>query len=373
MIVTSNRNIYTDGTRKVILHKSEFVEAIAGLRSYHIGNIGKQHDLRNFSEEFEKLEENVKYSIRKYGEVYAGWLLIMDIATYISRKYYENTGETYIGFEKAMEEYDKIDLKDFLYIFLGMPALGYELEDAERWLKNVESMSSKDIKTIGQYISQGNVKIFIRNIKELKEDLKELLYIYWKNIFKDVWKNIESSVDKTIDSARNECTMLGDVPQYLANVHKDIKVAKGNIYIQKEVPYSIKLEEIKNIHLFPSAFSGEELLIDISKDSLIIYYNLNLNDTKQVGEDGKRLCKIFKILGDDTRLKIAKILWGSPTTTQYIASMLGMAPSTVSSHLKVMHDAGLVTNKAVKKYVYYEVNQEMLAELGSDLVNYLKK
>lgn len=373
MIITKNNNIYSDGAKEIVLHKSELVEMIAGLHSLQIGNDEKLHSLRVFDAKFKELDETVKYSLKKYGEAYADWLLIMDIATYLSCEYYEATGETYLSFETAMEEYDKLDIITYMYIFLGMPALGYEKEDAERWINDTDSMSSRDVKTIGQYISQKNVKIFIRNIRELKDDLRDLLKIYWSEVFKEVWENIQISIDKTIDSAGYECRMLGDVSRYVANIHKDIKVSKGNIYIQKDVPYVIELDKIEKVHIFPSTFSGEELLIDIFGQSLVIYYNLNLRDLKQIGAEGKNLCRIFKILGDDTRLKIAKLLWGAPATTQYLSGMLGMSPSTVSAHLKVMKDEGLLTNKSIKKFVYYEINQEALTEIGNRLTDYLSK
>lgn len=372
MIITDQKNVFSEGEKQVILHKSQLVEAIAGLRSLYLKSSEKLHSIRDFSIEFEKLDETVRYSLNKYGEAYSGWLLIMDIATYISCAYYDRTGKTDISFETAMEEYDKMDEVTYLYIFLGMPALGYEKADAARWLRDTDTMSSKDRQVIGQYIAQKDIKIFIRNIAELKEDLKELLTVYWEKVFRRVWQEIEKSIDKTIDTAAYECRMLGDISQYIANMHKDIKVAKGSIHINKEVPYDIKLSDVKQVHIFPSTFSGEELLIDIFDRSLVIYYNLNLDDSRQVGEEGKKLCKIFKILGDDTRLRIARLLWGSPATTQYLAGMLGMSPSTVSAHLKMMRSAGLVTNKAVKKFVYYEIDQKAMAELGEELLDYLK-
>ena len=373
MISAKIKNSFYDGVRTVIFHKSELVETIASLHSLYAEKSEKLHSLKNLEEKLDNLDPGVKYSLWKYGESYAGWLLIMDIATYISCMHYEETGETYLTFEAAMKEYDKIDLVTYLNIFLGMPALGYERSAAVRWLENQDTMSSKDIKTIGQYIAQKDVRIFIKNIKELKDDLRDLLTIYWNDVFQSVWRDIELSLDKTIDSANYECGLLGDVTQYIANVHSSIKVSKGTIFIQKDVPYMIDLDHVKKVHVFPSTFSGEELLIDTFDESLVIYYNLNLMDSKYVGQQGKELCKIFKALGDDTRLKIAKILWGAPATTQYLAGMLGMAPSTVSTHLKVMKAAGLLTNKAIKKFVYYEVNQEALVQLGEQLVRYFKE
>ena len=373
MIISSSKNVFSDGAREIILHKSQMVEAVAGLHSLYVKNDEKLGAIRNFAARFAALDEKTRYSLQKYGENYAGWLLIMDVATYLSCKYYDETGDTYLSFEKAVAAYDELDEVTFTYIFLGMPALGYSKEDAARWLRDPASISARDFKEIGQYVSPENVAIFIRNAAALKDDLSDLLVVYWEKVFRGVWEDVNLSLDKTIDTAAYECRLLGDSAQYIANVHKDIKVSKGNVYVSKEAQYVISLEKIKKVSIFPSAFSGKELLIDTFDDSLVIYYNLNLLDSKQVGEDGKRLCKIFKILGDDTRLKIARMLWGAPATTQYLAGMLGMSPSTVSTHLKMMRTAGLVTNKAVKKFVYYEINQEIFEKLGPDLLEYMKK
>ena len=150
MISAKIKNSFYDGVRTVIFHKSELVETIASLHSLYAEKSEKLHSLKNLEEKLDNLDPGVKYSLWKYGESYAGWLLIMDIATYISCMHYEETGETYLTFEAAMKEYDKIDLVTYLNIFLGMPALGYERSDAVRWLENPDTMSSKDIKTIGQ-------------------------------------------------------------------------------------------------------------------------------------------------------------------------------------------------------------------------------
>ena len=275
MISAKIKNSFYDGVRTVIFHKSELVETIASLHSLYAEKSEKLHSLKNLEEKLDNLDPGVKYSLWKYGESYAGWLLIMDIATYISCMHYEETGETYLTFEAAMKEYDKIDLVTYLNIFLGMPALGYERSDAVRWLENPDTMSSKDIKTIGQYIAQKDVRIFIKNIKELKDDLRDLLTIYWNDVFQSVGRDISLRLDKTIDSANYECGLLGDVTQYIANVHSSIKVSKGTIFIQKDVPYMIDLDHVKKVHVFPSTFSGEELLIDTFDESLVIYYNLN--------------------------------------------------------------------------------------------------
>lgn len=364
---------FFDGKREIIFHKNELVEMIASLHSLQTESDEEQQSMWLIEKRMKQLNKDVTYSLEMYGSAYAKWLLIMDIATYISCSYYDRTGEVNLSYEAAMEEYRKLDDATYLYIFLGMPALGFQLEDAEEWLKEPDKIDKKSLKIIGQYISEKDIRIFIRNISDLKNDLDALLSIYWEEIFQPIWGEIEKSIDKTIKSEKYECVRVGDCIRYISNLHNQIHVGKGQIFLKKDVQYVVNQEEIKKIHIFPSTFSGSELLMDKLGDSLIIYYNLNLKYISDEIEVPTDLSMTFKALGDDNRLKIVKLLWGAPATTQYLANVLGLAQSTVSAHLKMLKSAGILKNKTIKKYVYYEVDQSVLERLSPMLLEFIQK
>lgn len=364
---------FFDGEREIIFHKNEMVEMIASLHSLQTESDENQQSMWLIEKRIKTLDKNIQHSLNMYGESYAKWLLIMDIATYISCDYYDRTGEVNLSYEEAMEEYRKLDDATYLYIFLGMPALGFELEDARAWLENPDKIDKKSLKTIGQYISEKDIRIFIRNITELKEDLGNLLSTYWEEVFQPIWTEIEKSIDKTIKSEKYACSKVGDCIQYIASLHNQIHVAKGQIYLKKDIQYVIDQEEIRKIHIFPSTFSGSELLMDKLGDALIIYYNLNLKYISDEIEVPTELSQTFKALGDESRLKIVKLLWGAPATTQYLANVLGLAQSTVSAHLKLLKSAGILKNKTIKKYVYYEVDQTMLERLSPMLLAFIQQ
>ena len=88
MISAKKKNSFCDGVRTVVFHKSELVETIASLHSLYAEKSEKLHSLKNLEDQLNDLAPSVKYSLWKYGESYAGWLLIMDIATYISSMHY---------------------------------------------------------------------------------------------------------------------------------------------------------------------------------------------------------------------------------------------------------------------------------------------
>ena len=71
--------------------------------------------------------------------------------------------------------------------------------------------------------------------------------------------------------------------------------------------------------------------------------------------------ELFKVLGVDTRLKILRLLQaGGPTGVKRIAEVLGMTPSAVSQHMKVLRLAGLASRKRSGYWVPYSVDEEGL-------------
>ncbi|NTW49163.1 MAG: winged helix-turn-helix transcriptional regulator [Chlorobiales bacterium] len=68
------------------------------------------------------------------------------------------------------------------------------------------------------------------------------------------------------------------------------------------------------------------------------------------------LLKIFKALADGNRLRILKMLEVRPLCVCEITDVLGLATSTVSKHLSILRDAGLITDDKQGKWVNYSLN-----------------
>lgn len=70
----------------------------------------------------------------------------------------------------------------------------------------------------------------------------------------------------------------------------------------------------------------------------------------------KEFIKAFKALSDPNRLRIVKMLEIRPLCVCEITSVLKLASSTVSKHLSLLHDAGLIENEKRGKWVFYALN-----------------
>jgi DNA-binding transcriptional ArsR family regulator len=59
-----------------------------------------------------------------------------------------------------------------------------------------------------------------------------------------------------------------------------------------------------------------------------------------------QLLTFFKAMADANRLKIVGLLAQQPYSVEQLAAMLDLKPSTVSHHLKLLSEAGLVSARA---------------------------
>jgi len=76
-----------------------------------------------------------------------------------------------------------------------------------------------------------------------------------------------------------------------------------------------------------------------------------------------RFAKTFAALGESTRLRIMQLLPRQPIAHEMynvieLAQELGLKQPTVSHHLKILSDAGLVQCRRQSNSLYYYVDQE---------------
>jgi ArsR family transcriptional regulator len=77
-----------------------------------------------------------------------------------------------------------------------------------------------------------------------------------------------------------------------------------------------------------------------------------------------RATRLFHALSDQTRLSILQRLRFGERCVCDLTDALDAAQSRLSFHLKVLKDAGLVTDRREGRWMYYTLNAEALAEVG---------
>jgi ArsR family transcriptional regulator, arsenate/arsenite/antimonite-responsive transcriptional repressor len=69
-----------------------------------------------------------------------------------------------------------------------------------------------------------------------------------------------------------------------------------------------------------------------------------------------------KAIADETRQKIMTLCCCKKVSVNDIAGQLDVSQPTVSHHLKILRDAGLVHSERIGKQVFYSLNQDRLAK-----------
>lgn len=80
--------------------------------------------------------------------------------------------------------------------------------------------------------------------------------------------------------------------------------------------------------------------------------------------DTDRATQLFQALSEPTRLAILQRLRFGERCVCDLTDALEAAQSRLSFHLKVLKDAGLVTDRKDGRWMYYTLNADTLAEVG---------
>lgn len=86
--------------------------------------------------------------------------------------------------------------------------------------------------------------------------------------------------------------------------------------------------------------------------------------------DATQLAAIFRVLGEPTRLQMLSLI--AAQSNQEVCAcelvdILGLSQPTISHHLKVMYEAGLLEKERRGTWIYYRILPEKLALLRDAL------
>jgi ArsR family transcriptional regulator len=87
-------------------------------------------------------------------------------------------------------------------------------------------------------------------------------------------------------------------------------------------------------------------------------------------EQAERLARVFKALGDPTRVKLVSLIAATDSGEACICDLtdpVGLAQPTVSHHMRLLVGAGLVTREQRGKWAYYRVVDDALHAVADAL------
>ena len=100
-----------------------------------------------------------------------------------------------------------------------------------------------------------------------------------------------------------------------------------------------------------------------------------INDySRALPEEWKSMSKVFTALGDEHRQRILLLFEpGERLNVGQIAEVSTLARSTVSHHLKVLHEAGVLASEKIGKEVWFWIDRQMLETTFTNVLDYVRE
>lgn len=77
----------------------------------------------------------------------------------------------------------------------------------------------------------------------------------------------------------------------------------------------------------------------------------------------KQAAAVFKALGDENRIRILLLLGGGELCACKLLEYLQISQSTLSHHMKILCDAGIVVGRKEGRWTHYCISQENVAQI----------
>lgn len=87
----------------------------------------------------------------------------------------------------------------------------------------------------------------------------------------------------------------------------------------------------------------------------------------------QQVMNITKALADENRVRTLLALRKGELCVCQITELFGLAPSTISKHLSILHQAGLVESRKDGRWIYYKLAQNVAAPAVRGAIQWLAR
>lgn len=163
---------------------------------------------------------------------------------------------------------------------------------------------------------------------------------------------------------KDEMAGLEEKKQASIQEMKEYLVHNGAKGLEDLLSSKLLIGDFEEIVIAPSVFYYDCSLISESGSSLIFLYGTKQFQLRsELAVDKDRIINAFKILSDEKRIHIIRLLQQSPLYGYELAQRLNLSNSTVSHHLSSLSSIGLVKAARKENRVYYEVQSMEIEKL----------
>lgn len=206
----------------------------------------------------------------------------------------------------------------------------------------------------------------LRRLQERERTLGSVLLRYWDAISPEV----AAQAGLLAESAQRELAQLAGSDPLAFICHFSDRVCIGpdgeTLLLRWGKGMRVPLRQLERILFVPSAFCPRRLMFYRLGPVQIFFYTPLADEPEPSGEPPESLILGFSALSDATRLSLLRLIARERLPAQEMARRLGLNESTVSRHLRLLVEAGLVGRERQEgKFVIYTLQPERIDELAA--------
>jgi DNA-binding transcriptional ArsR family regulator len=267
------------------------------------------------------------------------------------------------GFLSYLEQ---MSIPRFLFYALGRLAPPEEMEKLE---PNLESLLSIVPFAFPEGCSKTEARLRDGGFVDLLADpegyrsrMVRLWRLYYETYFAEA---INTYADLWEESVREKSLALSndDSLEFLRRL-------TNHPELPEQIPQDYATERIV---LVPSYFARRELMF-YGYGAVTIIYDCQLTEQRreQLGVLEEEIVAVGKALTDKTRLHLLRLVAQDPQLYgRQLAKLCGVSQPSVSRHLSILKDAGLVEERPESNHITYHVVRQRVQELSPSLLAYL--
>lgn len=211
---------------------------------------------------------------------------------------------------------------------------------------------------------------------DFRNSVCRMLEIFWDSSFQSLWAKLERAYKRSAEHCKtvfHDYSLNEFAQRMLLRVGIDeaghrIEAIRGG--------YVLPIEKIRICHFIPSAFNDRRYwsALEQADGSAIVYFpyfdpSLTLDGTSttsnRFSEPRLDPALIFKALGDSTRFAIVSMLARKPTAAVELARRLSVSKPTISHHIHLLREAGLLDGRLEQGATLLSVRRSVLEQLSS--------
>ena len=223
--------------------------------------------------------------------------------------------------------------------------------------------------------SRALASLLVDDPVELAKRFASLLAAYWDAAFAAEWEEIEPQLAASVDEAGRTLATAG-IWAVLGRLPPRCRVDARRRQLLIDLPHEheVSISEANPLVLSPSVFVWPHLRVNCDPPwpTALVYAAPFLAREAAQRVPPSELLQILRALGDDTRLRILKLIAERPRTTQELGPLVGLSTAGLSKSLRRLAEVGLVVPRREGYYVVYTLDPERVAALAPSLAGFLE-